>query len=96
MLVAAVVVEWYGQMQTGLRPQQTAYAAAVYMLISLQGFFVLIMLFMGIYTIARSLCWLLGPERRVTFENTMLFWYYTVAQGMIALALVHSFPRLVG
>ncbi|RYE93270.1 MAG: hypothetical protein EOO78_27390 [Oxalobacteraceae bacterium] len=73
-----------------------AYAAAVYMLISLQGFFVLIMLFMGIYTIARSLCGLLGPERRVTFENTMLFWYYTVAQGMIALALVHSFPRLVG
>ncbi len=96
MLVAAVVVEWYGQMQTGLRPQQTAYAAAVYMLISLQGFFVLIMLFMGIYTIARSLCGLLGPERRVTFENTMLFWYYTVAQGLIALALVHSFPRLVG
>ena len=43
-----------------------------------------------------ALCGLLGPERRVTFENTMLFWYYTVAQGLIALALVHSFPRLVG
>jgi cytochrome c oxidase subunit I+III len=62
---------------------------------SLQAFFVLIMVFMGAYTAARAACGLLGAERRATFDNTMLFWYYTVVQGLIGMALVHSFPRLL-
>jgi cytochrome c oxidase subunit I+III len=96
LLVAAFLMDLYGQWQTGLRPTESAYAASVYGVVSLQGFFVAIIVFMGAYTIARSMFGLLHPERRVTFENTMLFWYYTVAQGLIGLALVHSFPRLIG
>jgi cytochrome c oxidase subunit I+III len=96
LLVAAFGTELYGHLQSGLRPQQSAYGAAVYMVVSLQGFFVLIMIFMGLYTVARKACGLLHAQRRATFDNTMLFWYYTVAQGLIGLALVHAFPRLIG
>jgi cytochrome c oxidase subunit I+III len=66
------------------------------MIMSVQGFFMIVMLFMGLYTVARAAVGLLHAQRRATFDNTMLFWYYTVAQGIIGLALVHSFPRLVG
>jgi cytochrome c oxidase subunit I+III len=96
LLTAALGADLYGQWQTGLRPQDHAYGAAVYTIIGLQGVFVVVMAFMGLYTVARSLCGLLSAERRVTFDNTRVFWYYTVAQGVIGLALVHSFPRLVG
>ena len=39
---------------------------------------------------------LLDGVRRVTFDNTMVFWYYAVLQALAGLALVHSFPRLAG
>ena len=35
-------------------------------------------------------------SRRVTFDNSMLFWHYAVAQACAGLAIVHAFPRLVG
>jgi len=94
LLAASVYVDWHGHWQTGLRPQASAYAAAVYMVVALQGFFALIVAMMGGYTIARSRCGLLDARRRSTFDNTMLLWYYTVAQGGMGMALVHGFPRL--
>jgi len=51
---------------------------------------------MGLYTFARSACGLINRERRATFDNTMLFWHYTVIQGLIALAVVHLSPRFLG
>jgi cytochrome c oxidase subunit I+III len=95
LLLSSFGVEWYSHWQSGLRPQDSGYGASVYALISLQGFFVAVIAIMGVYTVARSLAGLLHAERRVTFENTMLFWYYTIAQGLIAIVLVHSFPRLI-
>ena len=50
-------------------PIVCVYGAVVYTLIALQGFFVLVLAMMGLYT---------------------------VAQGVIGLALVHGFPRLTG
>jgi cytochrome c oxidase subunit I+III len=38
---------------------------------------------------------MLSPLRRVTFDNARLLLYYTVAQSLLGLALVHGFPRLV-
>lgn len=96
LLGAALGVDLYGQWQTGLRPQQSAYGAAVYTIIGLQGLFVVVLAFMGFYSVARAWCGLLNAQRRATFDNTMLLWYYTMAQGLIGLALVHSFPRLTG
>ncbi|GAB3551624.1 cytochrome c oxidase subunit I [Noviherbaspirillum agri] len=96
MLAAASALEGYGQWQTGLRPQDSGYAAAVYTIVGLQGVFVVVLTFMGLYTVARSLAGKLNAERRVTFDNTMLYWHYAVAQGVVGIALVHSFPRLIG
>jgi cytochrome c oxidase subunit I+III len=82
--------------RTGLRPSAHGYGAVVHMVIALQGFFVATAVVMGLYTIARSLAGRLDGSRRVTFEMTMLFWHYTVAQGLVGLALIHGFPRLIG
>jgi cytochrome c oxidase subunit I+III len=64
-------------------------------LVTLQGQLVLVVVIMGGYTLARSLSGLLDGARRVTFDNTMLLWHYTVAQGLVALALAHGFPRML-
>ena len=94
LLCASIVVELRAHLATPLRPKQDAYGAAVYMVGALQAFFVATVACMGLYTLARSLCGMLSARRRQTFDNTLLFWYYTVAQGLAGLALVHGFPRL--
>ncbi|MFC7517580.1 cbb3-type cytochrome c oxidase subunit I [Herbaspirillum sp. GCM10030257] len=96
LLVASIAIDCYSQMQTGLSAQETAYGAAVYTLIGLQGFFVVVVSMMGLYTLARNRQGLISGRRRVTFDNTMLLWHYTVVQGLVALGLIHSFPRLAG
>ncbi len=96
LLVAALGVELYGQWQAGLRPTASSYGAVVYTLSALQGQFVLVLLIMGGYTLARSWCGLLDGQRRATFDNTMLLWHYAVAQGLVALLLIHGFPRTFG
>jgi cytochrome c oxidase subunit I+III len=96
LLCASWAAELAGQLGSGLAPTASAYGAVVYMVATLQGLFVFIMIFMGVYTVARSACGLLSRERRGTFDHTRLFWHYTVVQGLLGLALVHGFPRLAG
>jgi cytochrome c oxidase subunit I+III len=96
LLAAALGVELYGQWQAGLRPTASSYGAVVYALSALQAQYVLVLTIMGAYTLARSWCGLLHGRRRVTFDNTMLLWHYTVAQGLVTLLLVHGFPRALG
>ncbi|GAB4354012.1 MAG: cytochrome c oxidase subunit I [Methylohalobius crimeensis] len=96
LLIGAFGVEFYGHWQTGLRATENSYGAMIYTFIANQGLYVTTLLFMGMYTIARSLCGLLNAERRATFDNTMLLWRYTVLQGLVTLAVVHLFPRMVG
>ena len=54
------------------------------------------MTIMALYTLARSLCGMLTGVRRATFDNTMLLWHYTTAQGLVALVVSTFFPRLLG
>jgi cytochrome c oxidase subunit I+III len=94
--VASIVVEVGGQLGTGLAPTESAYGAMVYLTSALQGFFVAVVATMAIYTVARSCSGRLDARRRATFDNTMLMWHYTVAQGLVGLALLHIYPRLTG
>jgi cytochrome c oxidase subunit I+III len=96
LLVAANGVDLWSQWRTGLKPDASAYGAAVYCIVALQGFFVGTVAIMGAYTIARWLAGKLDGVRRATFDNTMLFWHYTTAQGLIGLLLTHGFPRVIG
>src|SRR5690606_2302410 len=96
LVLAAILTELYAQLETGLRPAASSYAAAVFVLLAWQAFHVGVLVVRSGYPRARSWCGLLGPERRVTFDNVMLFWHYTVGQGVVMLALIHAFPRLLG
>ena len=94
-LVGAGALELLGQWRTGLRPTDSSYGAALYAMIGLQGVLVGTVVIMNLYTLARSFRGLLNHVRRATFDNTRLLWYYAVAQGLVALAMVHGFPRLI-
>jgi cytochrome c oxidase subunit I+III len=96
LVSGASAVDLWAQWQTDLSPSAHAYGAAVYAIMSLQVFFVLTTLVMGLYTIARWLAGKLDSVRRTTFDNTMLFWFYTVGQGLVGLLVVHGFPRVTG
>ncbi|KRC86103.1 cytochrome c oxidase subunit 1 [compost metagenome] len=96
LLAASAGVELNAHWQTGLRPQASAYAAAVYAVAGLQAAFAALAAMMGLFTVARSMAGRLSATRRAAFDTTMMMWQYTVAQGLAGLALVHVFPRLAG
>jgi cytochrome c oxidase subunit I+III len=92
----AVGLEVWGQIETGLRPERSAYGAVVFTMSAVQAFFAVVVAIMALYTLARSLAGLLNAERRATFDNTALFWHYATGQGIVALIVVHLFPRMAG
>lgn len=96
LLAAASLWDLHGQWASGLRPTHSAYGASVYMILAVQAFYVIVAVIMALYTLARSFAGLIDEHRRATFDNTMLMWHYTVAQGLVGLILVHGFPRLLG
>jgi cytochrome c oxidase subunit I+III len=57
---------------------------------------VLVLFLMGAYNLARSWSGLLDAKRRVSFDNTRLFWHYTVGQGLTGLLAMHALPRMLG
>ena len=95
-MLGAVTVSLLDLWHSGLRPQPHAYGAVVYTMMAHQALHAVMLAVMAGYTLARSVSKLLDSVRRATFDNTMLLWYYTVAQGLIVLAMAHVFPRLVG
>ncbi|MDC7785047.1 cytochrome c oxidase subunit I [Rhodoplanes sp. TEM] len=96
LVVAAVATDLAAQSGTGLQPTESAYGAVVYMFVSLQGFYAVVLVLMGVFTLARSLAGKLDGVRRGTFDNTMLLWHFAVVQGLVGLAVTALFPRLVG
>jgi cytochrome c oxidase subunit I+III len=96
LLLGGILLEIFGHLSTDVRPSESGYGAVVFTLASFQGFFVAVLGIMAFYTIARSLAGRLNHVRRSTFDNTQLFWHYGVAQGLVALLVVHLFPRALG
>ncbi len=94
LLVAALAVNFLAH--RGLSPQESAYGAIVYAVLSIDGFFAVVVITMALFSVARRFAGRLDSERRVTFDNARLFWHYTVAQTLAGIAMVHGFPRLVG
>jgi cytochrome c oxidase subunit I+III len=96
LLVGGSLVDFIGQWQTGLRPDQHSYGALIYTIIGLEAFLIATVTVMALYVIARALTGRLNGVRRASFDNTLLLWHYTVVQGLIGLAVIHLFPMLVG
>ncbi len=95
LFVAGVAADGWALWSGGLRPQLHAYGAASFAIFAWQGVHVAIALLMAAYTLARSLAGKLDGQRRLTMDNTSLFWTYVAAQGAVGLALLHGFPRLL-
>jgi cytochrome c oxidase subunit I+III len=95
LVAAGFGLDLWAHRATGLDPTASAYGASVYTILSLQGFFVIVTVIMGFYAVARWLAGKLDSVRRTTYDNVMLFWHYTTGQGLIGLALLYGFPRLV-
>jgi cytochrome c oxidase subunit I+III len=95
-LCVALATELAGHWQAGVRPQVSSYSAMVYMAGFLQFELVAALVVMALFVLARLAAGRLDGVWRVTFDNTALLWYYTAAQGLVGLLLVHGFPRLAG
>ncbi|MEO5771526.1 MAG: cbb3-type cytochrome c oxidase subunit I, partial [Burkholderiaceae bacterium] len=81
--------------QRQLSPSASSYGAAVYLLLSMQGFIGVVAAVLAAYAVARSLAGLLDRERRVNFDNARLFWHYAVGQSLVGSLLLHGFVRWV-
>ena len=81
---------------SGFRPFGDGHAAMVYLALFLQAQIALPLTVMGGFALARQLAGKLDPVRRNVYDNLALLWHYAGAQGLLGLALVHGFPRLVG
>ncbi len=95
-LAAALAIDFHSHWQSGLRPGASSYAALVYTVVAVESQLVVTAIIMGFYALARSAAGMLTAQRRATFDNTMLFWLYTVGQGLMSLLIVHGFPRVAG
>jgi cytochrome c oxidase subunit I+III len=93
LLMSAYGAELGGLLDAGLEPDTHAYGAVVWTFAAWQGVHVCVVLLMTAYTLARLWRGLLHRGRRVTFDNTRLMWYYTAAQGIAAIVLIHGVPR---
>jgi cytochrome c oxidase subunit I+III len=78
-----------------LSPSESAYGAMVYLVISMAGFFGVVLASMTFFAVARGLLGMIDSRRRVVFDNARIFLHYAVAQSLVGLALVYGFPRLV-
>jgi cytochrome c oxidase subunit I+III len=96
LMPLAIVLEFWGHLQTGLEPTDNAYGAMVYMAAVLEGQVAFATVIMCFFACARLATRQLDRERRVTFDNAVLLYYYAAAQGLFGLLLIHGFPRLLG
>lgn len=96
MLAAALGVEIYGHMQSGLEPTASSYGAMVYMAAFLTGQAAAASIIMCLFALARHVTGQLDAYRRATFDNARLLYWYTVGQALFGLLLIHGFPRLIG
>ncbi|MDY6982589.1 MAG: cytochrome ubiquinol oxidase subunit I, partial [Pseudomonadota bacterium] len=95
LLIGGLVVEGLGQWQHGVNPVRNSHDAMVYMALALDGELAFAIAVMSAYVIARHYAGKLDNVRLASLENTQLLLYYTVAQSLLGLVLVHGFPRLV-
>jgi cytochrome c oxidase subunit I+III len=95
-LAGALLVEIFGHWISGLGAGENAYGAMVYLGAVLFAQLVFVLVIMGLFTMARHIAGRLDGERRVTFDNFKLLYFYAVAQSLLGLVLIHGFPRLIG
>lgn len=90
---AAVAATWLlitVMLDTGLSPTTTGWAASVAVLLSYQGFHLVIMLVMGLFVACRIGRRWTGPRQRASYDNTGLMWWGSCVQGVVVALLPHA------
>jgi cytochrome c oxidase subunit I+III len=77
-------------MGTNLRPQLHGFASTSYTIIAWQGLHAVLLTLMAGYTLVRAWAGMIDAKRRNVFDNTRIMWYYSAAQGLIALLVLQS------
>lgn len=93
LVSTAAASEAYGHWQAGVRPHATAYGASVFALASFQIFLALTLTVLIVFSVARYVAGRTTESRRASFDTTALLFRATAVQGLVALALIHGFPR---
>ena len=101
LMLAGVAAMWAGfalnldaLRGADIRPQVHGYGATMYTMLAWQGLHVALLTLMTLYTLARRWAGLLNPAHRNTFDNTRIMGYFSVAQALVALAVLHA-PRVL-
>ncbi|HEY0941050.1 MAG TPA: cbb3-type cytochrome c oxidase subunit I [Steroidobacter sp.] len=95
--VLALVTLWiafgaslHALLGTNLRPQMHGYASTAYTMLAWQGLHAVLLTLMAGFTMVRLWLRMIDSVRRNVFDNTRIMWYYSAAQGVIALLVMHS------
>jgi cytochrome c oxidase subunit I+III len=75
-----------------LQPNMHGFTSTTFMLVTWAGVHVVLLTLMAAFTLARAWTGKLDIVRRNTFDNTKIMWYYSAAQALIALCVMHA-PR---
>ena len=96
LAAAAWASGWALHEAAGLSPRANAWSATVAALLAWQGFHIAVLALMTVYLVARRWSGRLVPSQRATLDNIALFWFYTLLQGMLALAVPQWLPQVLG
>jgi cytochrome c oxidase subunit I+III len=94
-LLAALFVELWGHLSTGLDPASNAHAAMVAMGLFLQLQIITPVAVVGCFMLAKLFTGHIDTRRRAVIDNLTLLWLYAVGQGLAGLLLLHGFPWVI-
>ncbi len=93
-LTGGVVNEVWSHWQAGLRPTDSSYGAMVYMAGVLTAQLVAVIVIMSLFVCVRQMAGKIDQVRCAGLENTSLLVYYTFAQALVGLLIVHGIPHV--
>ncbi len=95
ILLAGLACEAWGQFVAEVDPTGHAYGATIWTMLGLDGLLAATLVIMAGLCGARRWAGILHPERRATFDCTVMLWHYAVAQALVGMAVVHFVPRIL-
>ncbi|MCW5717661.1 MAG: cbb3-type cytochrome c oxidase subunit I [Bauldia sp.] len=93
-LLAASALDIWNLADAGVTPSGSAYGAAVFVIASGQALLALALAVVTGLLVAKALVGRINAERRLSFEVGRLLVLYAAGQGLVALVVIHLFPRI--
>lgn len=91
----ACAANWHALSEPNLRPHEHGFGATSYTMLAWSALHATLLTLMAAFAIARNRAGRLDAVRRNVFDNTRIMWYFSAAQAIVALAVMHA-PRMSG